>query len=317
MKALTLAGNGTMPALGLGTWKSKADDVYRAVAEALRIGYRHIDCAHIYGNEAEVGKALAEAFDAGTVERDDLWITSKLWNDCHAPADVEPALETTLANLGLEALDLYLVHWPVALRKGASFPLEAADMISLDELPLAATWSAMEALAASGRCKHIGVSNCSVAKLEALVASAARPPEVNQIEMHPYLQQPAMLDYCKANNIALTAYSPLGSPDRPATLLEQGEPVLLEDPTIGAIAKRHSASPAQVLISWAIERGTSVIPKSVNPERLAQNFAASELSLTEAEMAEIGALDRHRRYVSGAFWAVEGSSYSLASLWDE
>jgi alcohol dehydrogenase (NADP+) len=316
MKTINFAGGGAMPAFGLGTWKSGPDEVYRAVGEALKLGYRHIDCARIYGNEAEVGRALREAFDADVVSRADLWITSKLWNDRHEPAEVAPALDETLADLGLEYLDLYLVHWPVALRKGAGLPLEAGDMISLDDLPIAETWAAMEALPPE-RCRHIGVSNFSAAKLEALCDAATRPPECNQVELHPYLQQTELLERCAARGVAVTAYSPLGSRDRPKSLVVENEPVLLDDPIIGDIAARHGATPAQVLIAWALARGTAVIPKSVNPKRLAENLAATELSLSAADLSAIAGLDRHRRYVSGGFWAVDGSDYTLARLWDE
>ena len=306
-----------IPPFGLGTWKSKPDEVYRAVAEAIRLGYRHIDCARIYGNEAEVGRALSEALESGAVERDELWITSKLWNDRHEPGEVAGALAETLTDLRLDHLDLYLVHWPVAIRKGASVPLSAGDMISLNDLPLASTWKAMEEQAAAGRARHIGVSNFSARKLEDLCERAERAPEMNQIELHPYLQQSDLVATCKRLGVGVTAYSPLGSRDRPASLVAEGEPVLLEDPVIGEIAARLEASPAQVLIKWAIQRGTAVIPKSTNPARLAENLAATALELSDADMAAIAALDRHRRYVDGSFWQIEGSDYTVASLWDE
>jgi len=306
-----------MPLLGLGTWKSGPGEVQDAVAEALQIGYRHIDCAPVYGNEHEVGIALTDALEAGVVARNELWVTSKLWNDSHAPDDVRPAIEKTLADLRLGYIDLYLIHWPVAQRKGVGFPEHADDMVDLDELPIAETWPAMEELVDDGIVRHIGVSNFSAKKLDALRATAHRKPEMNQVELHPYLQQQELLDYCSAHHIGLTAYSPLGSPDRPAGLKASDGPPVLDDPVIGAIAQRLGVAPAQVLIRWAIQRGTAVIPKSVNPERLAQNFAAAEIELTEEDMSQIAALDQHRRYITGTFWALEGSSYSVATLWDE
>ena len=306
-----------MPALGLGTWKSAPGEVGAAVEEAIRIGYRHIDCAAIYANEAEIGEALARCFAAGVVAREDLWITSKLWNDCHAPEHVGPALEQTLARLGLDYLDLYLVHWPVALRHGKLLPEQPEDFVALSEIPLAATWAAMEDVAADGLARNIGVSNFSARKLEELIDDARVLPAVDQVELHPYLQQPALLDVCDRLGVVLTAYSPLGSGDRPARLREPDEPRLLDDPGIAAIAAAHGVSPAQVLIAWAIARGTAVIPKSVDPGRLAQNFAAAELRLSKADMAAIAELDRARRYVSGSFWAMPGGPYTLASLWDE
>jgi alcohol dehydrogenase (NADP+) len=261
-----------MPMLGLGTWKSDPGDVYKAVKEAIRVGYRHIDCAFIYGNEAEIGQALSEAFAEGLVTREQLWVTSKLWNDCHAPADVQPALAQTLADLKLDYLDLYLIHWPVSIKKGEGFPLSAEKLISLEDLPILDTWQALETCVDQGLCRHIGVSNFSAAKLQALMTDARIKPEMNQVELHPYLQQPNLVTFCQSQNIHLTGYSPLGSPDRPAGLKAEDEPILLEDPAIVAIADRHGASPAQVLISWAIHRGTAVIPKSVTPARIAQNL---------------------------------------------
>lgn len=313
MPTLTFENGDTLPQLGLGTWKSEPGEVGAAVLQALQLGYRHLDGAFIYGNEKEIGEALQKAFADGIVQREELWITSKLWNDAHAPDDVKPAVQKTLADLQLEQLDLYLMHWPVAHRPGVMLPKAASDMVPLDELPLATTWAAMEQLVQEGLVKHIGVSNFSVPKLRALVDGAAHKPEMNQVEMHPYLQQPELVAYCQEAGVHLTAYSPLGSPGtRPGDTL-----VLLQDEVVGTIADAKGCSAAQVLLAWALARGTAVIPKSVNPERLAQNLAATDVALTDDEMAQLAALDRHRRYIDGSFWAVEGSSYTVSNLWDE
>ena len=317
MKNLPFDNGDSMPILGLGTWKSEPGRVYEAVKEAIRLGYRHIDCAPGYGNEAEIGQALSECFKENIVTRDEMWITSKLWNDAHAPEDVESASNKSLSDLQLSYLDLYLIHWAVVLKKGVPFPTSAGDMIPLDDLPISKTWEAMESMVDKGFCRHIGVSNFSVAKLRRLHDGARIKPEMNQIELHPYLQQPAMLDFCSKNRIHITAYSPLGSPDRPSFLKAKDEPILLEDSTIARIAERRDATPAQVLISWAIHRGTAVIPKSVNRARLKENLDAANVSLTKEDMQEIAGIDRNRRYVDGAFWVFEGGSYSIANIWDE
>ncbi len=317
MKRLQFANGDSMPIFGLGTWKANPGEVYKAVKSALQVGYRHIDCAPIYGNEAEVGQAIAESIKEGIVSRDELWITSKLWNNSHAVEDVQPALEKTLADLRIESLDLYLMHWPILIKRDLLYHKSGSDLIPIDQIPIADTWKVMEDLADRGLCRHLGVSNFSTAKLQALSRTARLAPEMNQIELHPYLQQPGMLDFCRANNIHLTAYAPLGSADRPDRLKVDGEPILLEDPVINTIAKKHGASPAQILIAWSIQRNVAVIPKSANPERIRQNFEAAQITLAAEDMAEIKKLDRHRRYVSGTFWTMPGSPYTLESLWDE
>ena len=317
MKTIPFKNGDHMPILGLGTWKSEPGKVYTAVKEAIRVGYRHIDCAHIYGNEAEVGTAIAESISDGTVTRDQLWITSKLWNDSHDPVHVQPGVETTLKNLQLDYLDLYLIHWPVALRNGASFPFGANDFIALDALPIADTWTAMEKLVDAGTCRHIGVSNFSQTKVNALLDVARIKPEMNQIELHPYLQQADLVRFCQTNGVQVTAYSPLGSGDRPDSFKAANEPVLLADETIATIAQQQTVTPAQVLIAWAIHRGTVVIPKSVTPSRIQQNLAAADVSLTPEQLKTIEGCDRHRRYVDGTFWCFEGSPYTIGNLWDE
>jgi len=317
METLKFANSDQMPILGLGTWKSTPGEVYKAVKEALRVGYRHIDCAPIYGNEAEVGQALADSFKEGVTSRDKVWITSKLWNNSHAPEDVLPSLEKTLSDLQIDSLDLYLIHWPVVLRKEVLFLESVNDLIALDDLPISETWAVMEAMVEKGLCNHIGVSNFSVAKLKELLETSKLMPEMNQIELHPYLQQPAMLEFCKANSIHLTAYAPLGSADRPARLKVEDEPILLEEPAIIKLAERRGITPAQLILSWAIHRQTAVIPKSVNPERLKQNLNAAEVTLGQDDMQEMAGFDRHRRYVSGSFWAQEGGPYTMANLWNE
>ena len=309
---LTLADGTPMPALGLGTWKAAPGEVGMAVSTALELGYRHVDCASIYGNEAEIGAALATALDQGGVRRDDLWITSKLWNDCHASAQVRPALEQTLRDLQLDHLDLYLIHWPVVHRHGVLMPSSAADQIPLQQLPLQETWGAMEALVEAGLVRQIGVSNCSRAKLAALLPHCRIQPAMNQVERHPWLQQNDLLAFCRKERIGVTAYAPLGS-----AAVTGDRTSLLGDPMIHAIASAHGSSAAQVLLAWGLACGTAVIPKSVHRERLADNLAASQLNLSPSELAQINALDRGHRFIDGSIWELQGGPYPQTTLWDE
>jgi alcohol dehydrogenase (NADP+) len=308
---LTLRDGRLMPAVGLGTWRADPAAVAAAVRSALRLGVRHIDCAAIYGNEAEVGSALAQACADGVVNREAVWVTSKLWNDSHAPDRVRSALERTLRDLRLDHLDLYLIHWPVAHRAGVALPSRGIDQLSLEQMPLADTWAAMEALVEAGLVRSIGVSNCSVAKLSGLAAAARIPPAVNQVERHPWLQQQDLLEHCRATGTVLTAYAPLGSG---ATVDGTG---LLQDPAITAIARRHGATAAQVLLAWGLACGTAVIPKSVHPDRIAENLASVSLQLDPGDMASIAALERHHRFIDGSFWVLPDGPYTLAGLWDE
>jgi alcohol dehydrogenase (NADP+) len=304
-----------MPALGLGTWKSEPGEVYSAVQIAISCGYRHIDCAPIYDNEQEIGQAISECIEKGMVNRDELWITSKLWNNAHAKQDVLPALQQTLDDLKLEYLDLFLIHWPVALKKEVTFPSSGEDFIFTNDLPLIETWEGMMECQKNGLSKHIGVSNFGIQNLEIILANSTIKPEINQVESHPYLSQTELLDFCNSQGIHLTAYSPLGSSDRPDRLKSEDEVPLLDDITIGEIARSKNATIAQILISWALHRGISVIPKSVNKERIIQNFNASDIHLSESEMNRINGLNKDYRYISGSFWTMEGSPYSLEDVW--
>lgn len=317
MKTWKFSNGDEMPLLGLGTWKSAPNEAYTAVRKAIQLGYRHIDCAFIYMNEEEIGRALNDAMSEGDVTREELWITSKLWNNMHHKDDVVPALQYTLNSFGLDYLDLYLVHWPVAVRKDVVFARSGSEMLSLEEAPIEQTWEGMEACKNNGLSRHIGVSNFSVAKLSQLVKDAQIKPEVNQVELHPLLQQTDLMKYCMAENILLTAYSPLGSRDRSAEMKGNNEPDLFENPTIKSLAEQHQCSPAQIILAWSVTRGTSVIPKSVNPARMQQNLDAMNIELTDADMYRIAGLDKHYRFIDGSFWEIEGSPYTMSNLWDE
>ncbi len=315
MIKLAFKNDDTIPQLGLGTWKSKPGEVYKAIQSAIRLGYRHFDCAFVYGNEAEIGQAFHNAFESGEVKREDLFITSKLWNTHHRKADVEPALKNTLKDLQLDYLDLYLVHWPIAIVKEASFPVKANEFIPVTEIPLTETWEAMIACRDKGLTKHIGVSNFSIANLNQLIRGSSVVPEMNQVECHPYLDQKELLAFCKDHSILMTAYSPFGSLDRSPALKGENEPRLFDDPVLKRVAESHDCTPAQVILAWQLGRGVCVIPKSVNEKRQNENLAAAELQLSGEEMQQIDTLNRDYRFIDGTLWTPEGSPYTLEYLW--
>jgi alcohol dehydrogenase (NADP+) len=312
----TFANGDRMPLIGLGTWKSDPGEVYAAVREAIRLGYRHLDCAMLYGNEAEIGKAIRDAIRGGEVTRKDLWITSKLWCNAHGRDNVEPALRRTLTDLGLEYLDLYLIHWPIPLKPTAVLPGSPDDFLPLALAPIHSTWAGMEAAMDAGLVRHIGVSNFSAKKIRELIPHCRIKIEVNQVERHPLLQQNALLAYCASQGIHVTAYAPLGSGDRPAFVKAADAPVLLDQPAIRTIAKAQGCTPAQVLIAWQVQQGVSAVPKSVTPSRLAENLSSGQLALTKADLEQIAGLDRGYRMIAGDFWAMEGSPWSLQTIWD-
>jgi len=312
MNSFKFSNGDEIPVMGLGTWLSKANEAYEAVLAAIKMGYRHIDCAYIYRNEKEIGRALQDAFMSGIVKREDLFITSKLWNSDHALERVEVAVRKSLRDLQLDYLDLYLIHWPIAFKTKHEMANDASDLVPLDEMPISETWKGMEKIQKLGLTKHIGVSNFNVPKLKSLIANATVKPEMNQVELHPYFQQNELVDFCSQNDILVTAFSPLGSRH-----LMNSEAGLTSEKTIIEIAEKHACSPTQVLLAWGMLRGTIVIPKSVHIERIKDNFESLNVSLNSQEMDEINALERNLRVAKGSYCVFPDGCYSLKSIWEE
>ncbi len=256
----TPSGPLPIPTIGFGVWQVPDDEVDAAVTAALAAGYRHVDTARLYGNEAGVGRALA----ASDVPRDDVFVTTKVWNDDHGRDATRTAFDGSMERLGLEVLDLFLIHWP-----------------SPAQDKYVETWQALRELRDEGRVRAIGVCNFHAPHLQRLFDATGEWPAINQVELHPYLQQTPLREFHTEHGIVTESWSPLAS----------GKQVL-DDPVIGRIAQEHGATPAQVVIAWHLALGLVVLPKSVTPSRIVENLAASNLALTDDEVSELGSLDR-------------------------
>ena len=261
---ITLNNGRSIPQLGFGVFQIEPKDTAEAVSTALKAGYRHIDTAEMYGNEREVGEAVAKS----GLDRADIFVTSKLSNDAHLPEDARLAFELSLQELGFDYLDLFLIHWPLPTRYDGDF---------------VSTWKALEEFYRDGRARSIGVSNFQPHHLRRLHEETEVPPAVNQIEVHPYLTQDEVRGFCAEHGIAVEAWSPIG----------QG--LELEDPTIVSIAQRAGKTPAQVILRWHIQRGDIVFPKSVTPSRVKENFDIFDFELADGDVAEISALNKDQR----------------------
>jgi alcohol dehydrogenase (NADP+) len=308
----------TMPGIGLGTFGS--DQVTPAqVADAVRgaaaAGYRHFDCASVYGNEPEVGGALASVMASGT-KREELWITSKLWNDKHGEDDVIGSCRKSLADLRLEYLDLYLVHWPFPNfhPPGCDVTSRSADAKSYIHENYMKTWRKMEELVDQGLARHIGTSNMTIPKLKLVLRDARIKPAVNEMELHPHFQQPELFQFVVDNGIHPIGYCPIGSPGRPERDRTPEDTAPTEDPVIVKIAERHGLHPAVVCIKWAVQRGQTPIPFSINNYRANLAGVVSD-PLSDEEMRQIAGLDRNCRLIKGqVFLWKDGQTWE--DLWD-
>jgi len=271
-------GTGAIPALGFGTLIADHVAAKHAIKVALDVGFRHLDCAELYRTEDVAGHAMREAFEAGTVRRDDLFVTSKLWNNNHRPGRVKPALEASLHRLQLDYLDCYLIHTPFAFQPGddPNPRNELGEPIYDSGVTLVETWHAMEHLVDEGKCRSIGLSDITLEKVKEIVAAARIMPAVVQVESHPYLPEWELLDFCREHGIVLLAFAPLG---------HGMEPKVTDDPVLKAIAQRVHKTPAQVALAWAVQRGCAVLTTSTNADHIRTNFDISPLP--EDDMQEI------------------------------
>ena len=308
-----------MPAIGLGTFGSdhvSASEIAVAVRGAAAAGYRHFDCASVYGNEAEIGAAFAEILRNG-IKREELWITSKLWNDKHGEDDVIASCRKSLADLRLSYLDLYLVHWPFPNfhPPGCDLSSRSPDAKPYIHENYMKTWRKMEELVDLGLVRHIGTSNMTVPKLKLLLRDARIKPAVNEMELHPHFQQPELFQFVVENGMQPIGYCPIGSPGRPERDRTPEDTAPAEDPLILEIANRHRTHPAAVCIQWAVQRGQTPIPFSVNHYRENLAAAAAKDPLTDEEMHAVAAIDRNCRLIKGqVFLWKDGQTWE--DLWD-
>ncbi|XP_076241672.1 aldo-keto reductase 1B-like [Calliopsis andreniformis] len=288
---LTFSNGNKMPVLGLGTYQSRAGDVEQAVMEAISLGYRHIDTAFFYQNEHEIGAAIQAKIKDGTVKREDLFITTKLWNNFHKEESVVPTCKKSLENLGLSYVDLYLIHWPFAYQEGGDMiPRDQNGAVIMSDTDYLETWKGMEECARLGLTKSIGVSNFNPEQLGRLLQAAKIMPVNNQVEVNVNMNQTPLIEFCKKHNITVTGYSPLGQPGNRA-----GVPNNLDHPTIVQLSKKYNKTAAQVALRYLLQKDIAIIPKTVTPCRLKENMDIFDFSLTPEETESIAKIGNGQR----------------------
>lgn len=318
---VNLPDGGSLPAIGMGTFgndKYKSEEVSAAVYNAIKAGYRFFDGAAAYGNEKEIGKVYAQAFNDGIVRREELFILSKLWNDMHGKNDVLIAVAKTLKDLQLDYLDAYLVHWPLpnyhAPGAGVDDRHPEARPFFIEEFMQ--TWRQMERLVDMGLVKYIGVSNMTIPKLRELLPLCRIKPVFNEIEMHPAFQQWDMMEYCQEQDIIPVAYSPLGSAERPDRDKESNDTAVMEMPELVEIAKRHQVHPALICVKWAVQRGHIPVPFSVRDIEYEGNLRCiTEDPLTDDEMEQIRRADKNDRLIKAKVFLWPGAE-NWKNIWD-
>ncbi|XP_018320816.1 alcohol dehydrogenase [NADP(+)] A-like [Agrilus planipennis] len=294
---VTLNNGQKLPVLGLGTWLSAPGEVEQAIKYAINIGYRHFDCAMVYGNEKEIGKAIREKIADKTVRRDELFITTKLWNTFHEMEKVVPTCMKSLENFGLDYLDLYLIHWPCAQKIVGEFnPINPFNNASGFDYDYINTWKGMEECVKLGLTKGIGLSNFNSKQIDRVLQHATIKPVVNQVEVTPLLNQKKLIKFCNDRNIVVVAYSPFASPARP--WVKPGDPSIdFNDAKLVAIAKKYNKTSSQIILRYLIDIGTVPIPKSSNKERIKLNIEIFDFKLTLAEIKEIDSFNCNARSV--------------------
>ncbi|XP_045483552.1 aldo-keto reductase family 1 member B7-like [Harmonia axyridis] len=309
---ITLNNGRKMPQLGLGTWLSLEGEAKEAIRYAIDIGYRHIDCAMLYGNEKEVGEAIRDKINDGTVKREDIFITTKLWNTFHEYDQVVPTCKKSLENLGLDYVDLYLVHWPVAQKQTEMDPRKPFGKTEVIKHDFTETWKGMEECVKLGLAKSIGLSNFNSKQVLRILDMAKILPVTNQVEVNPHLNQKKLTKFCKDRNIVITAYSPFGSPAR--TWAKPGQPeIAFDHPTFVKIAEKHGKTSSQVILRYLVDIGSVPIPKSTNKERLRLNLDIFDFKLDDEDIAAIDAMNMDYRAVP-ALDLMESDEYPFKNV---